>query len=296
MMMEAVLDANECVLIAQVRKAEASHKMDTTTNVLRGKHHQGPSTVVYLGDVAKALLAHLAHPETPTFPSPPGYNEQRWVMETTSSELHVRIESHPYWGFGLFTSGYLNIITLRGPLQARSRLVLDIISSLGQSPWEMAHARSAERFLAKHAPGLQLKNNERLWNNLRNAGRATLKEAIEQTVERHEALRSALNPNEEQRAWIEAFEDDLQMAWRAHAEDNAPGIERALARMEAAIIHLDPALEMPSEALRGRRFSSTALPTPRTFSEETVSASDLLEEDEVPFVDLSSSVAMREEE
>ena len=294
--METVLDANECVLIAQVRKAEASHKMDTTTHLLRGKHHQGPSTVVYLGDVAKALLAHLAHPETPTFPSPPGYNEQRWAMETTSSELHVRIESHPYWGFGLFTTGYLNIITLRGPLQARSRLVLDIISSLGQSPWEMAHARSAERFLTKHAPGLNLKDNERLWNNLRNAGRSTLKEAIEQTTQRQEVLRSSLKMNEEQRAWFDALEDDLQMAWKAHAEDNAPGIERALARMEAAIIHLDPAFETPSETFDGGRFSSTASPVGQPLHEEVVSASVLLENDEVPFVDLSSPASRSEEE
>ena len=294
--METVLDANECVLVAQVRKAEASHKMDTTTHLLRGKHHQGPSTVVYLGDVAKALLAHLAHPEAPSFPSPPGYNEQRWVMETTSSELQVRIESHPYWGFGLFTTGYLNIITLRGPLQARSRLVLDIISSLGQSPWEMAHVRSADRFLTKHSSGLNLKDNERLWNNLRDAGRSVLGEAIEQTTQRQEALRSSLKMDEKQRAWFDALEDDLQMAWKAHAEDNAPGVERALARMEAAIIHLDPGLETPFEAFQGGRFSSTATPASQPFQEEVVSASALLEEDEVPFVDLSSLDPRREEE
>ncbi|MGA0240604.1 MAG: hypothetical protein ACO3L7_04610, partial [Poseidonia sp.] len=115
-------------------------------------------------------------------------------------------------------------------------------------------------------------------------------------TQRQEALRSSLKMDEKQRAWFDALEDDLQMAWKAHAEDNAPGVERALARMEAAIIHLDPALETPFEAFQGGRFSSTATPASQPFQEEVVSASALLEEDEVPFVDLSSPDPRREEE
>ena len=35
------------------------------------------------------------------------------------------------------------------------------------------------------------------------------------------------------------IDEDLHMAWQAHAEDNAPGVERALARLEAVMIQLN---------------------------------------------------------
>ena len=111
--MNDILDPTECVLIAQVRKADASHCVETSTQLLRSKHFPGKSEVVYLGDMTTALLAHLTHPETPAFSQPPKYNEQRWILETRSSDLEVRIESAPYWAWGLLTSGYLNIIHLR---------------------------------------------------------------------------------------------------------------------------------------------------------------------------------------
>ena len=107
--MDDVLDASTSMLIAQVRKADASHKIDTTHQLLRGKHFSGPNKVVYLGDVAKALLAQLAHPDTPVFTEAPGYNEQRWTLVTNSGDLRVEVQSLPYWGWGLLTSGYLNL-------------------------------------------------------------------------------------------------------------------------------------------------------------------------------------------
>ena len=122
--MDQVLDAHRSVLIGQVRQADASHKFDTVHNLLRGKRFTGPSRVVYLGDVAQACLAQLTNAETPVFEEHPGYNEQRWSLRTTSGDLNVHIASHPYWAWGLMTSGYLNIITLEGPLAERARLVL----------------------------------------------------------------------------------------------------------------------------------------------------------------------------
>ena len=65
--MDEVLDASASILVAQVRQADASHKIDTTHQLLRGKHFTGPNRVVYLGDVSKALLAQLSHAETPVF-------------------------------------------------------------------------------------------------------------------------------------------------------------------------------------------------------------------------------------
>ena len=78
------------------------------------KHFNGPSRVVYLGDVSKTLLAQLSQLEKQVFHEGPGYNEQRWKMKTTSSGLTIDIHSTTYWGWGLLTSGYLNIISLRG--------------------------------------------------------------------------------------------------------------------------------------------------------------------------------------
>ena len=70
--MDDVLDPRRTVLVAQVRRANASHKFDTVNNLLRGKHFAGPHRVVYLGDVAQACLAQLTNAETPVFEEHPG--------------------------------------------------------------------------------------------------------------------------------------------------------------------------------------------------------------------------------
>ena len=54
---DEVVNATHSVLVAQVRHADASHKIDTAHQLLRGVHYSGPSRVVYLGDIAKAILA-----------------------------------------------------------------------------------------------------------------------------------------------------------------------------------------------------------------------------------------------
>lgn len=295
--MEEMLDPARCVLVAQVRRAEASHRMDSSAQLLRGRHFQGPSSVVYLGEVAQALLAHLAHPETPSFSEPPGYNEQRWTLETQSSELKVELQSRPYWGFGLFNSGYLNILTLTGPLDVRARLVLDIHSSLGQPPWEMAHSGSAERFLRRRHPSLTLKENERMWKSLRDVARANLDEAIERMAMRGATILASVEENENTKGWIEAFDEDTHMAKQALAEDNAPGVERALARMEATLIHLDPKAERAFVHAPEQRFATeegTSILHDGPVKPANQEAAALLEEDDIPFVDLSSGAGEEE--
>ena len=237
--MDDVLDASVSVLVAQVRQADASHKIDTAHQLLRGRHFNGPSNVVYLGDVAKALLSQLPHPETPEFTEAPGYNEQRWMLQTTSGDLKVSIVSRPYWAWGLFTTGYLNIIRLEGPVSSRARLVLDLTSSLGQSPWEMAHQRSARRWLLRHHGDISLKENERQWRNLFEAGRQALKEAIETMKLRCTTVLEQRGEDIDHDTWQGLLDEDLHMAHRALAEDNAPGVERALARLEASLIQLN---------------------------------------------------------
>ena len=295
--MEEVIDANASILVAQVRQADASHKIDTTHQLLRGKHFTGPSRVVYLGDVSKALLAQLSQPETPVFDEAPGYNEQRWKLKTTSSSLNIKIHSTAYWGWGLMTSGYLNIITLEGPLDERARLVLDMASSLGQSPWEMAHPNSAEKWLGRHEPTLSLKQNEQIWKALQQAARSNLNEAVERMREHIDTVWSEGIDDADE--WRTVIDDDLHMARQALAEDNAPGVERALARMEASLIQIksDPEanyIEAPTDVLSD---GSDRISDGKTKPVKTVELTqDLSAEDEVPFVDLTHLPSVDEEE
>ena len=295
--MDDVLDASTSMLIAQVRKADASHKIDTAHQLLRGRHFSGPSSVVYLGDVTKALLAQLPHPETPQFLEAPGYNEQRWVIRTTSGDLNVSVASRAYWGWGLLTSGYLNIITLEGPLSERARLVLDIVSSLGQSPWEMAHQRPAQKWLNRHLDGKALKENEREWRALFATGRHALNESIEAMKLRCDAALEHHGEDIDHATWQGLFDEDVHMAQRALAEDNAPGVERALARLEASLIQLNnqtpDELVMAPEAVVSDGSDLIDLST----EPSTAVAAAIMTEttEEVPFVDLAGNPSSEEE-
>ena len=295
--MDDVLDASVSVLVAQVRQADASHKIDTAHQLLRGRHFNGPSNVVYLGDVTKALLSQLPHPETPEFTEAPGYNEQRWMLQTTSGDLKVSIVSRPYWAWGLFTTGYLNIIRLEGPVSSRARLVLDLTSSLGQSPWEIAHQRSARRWLHRHHNGISLKENERQWRNLFETGRRALKEAIEAMKLRCSAVLEHRGEDIDHATWQGLLDEDVHMAHRALAEDNAPGVERALARLEASLIQLSSdgggeivvapktVVSDGTDVMDVSALSASALNL--EVNEESV--------DDVPFVDLTRNSSLEEE-
>ena len=293
---ENIIDATKSVLVAQVRRAEASHKIDTVDNLLRGKHFTGPSGIVYLGDLAGALLAQLPHPETPVFSESPGFNEQRWTLETTSGDLSVNIVSRPYWAWGLLSSGYLNVITLEGPLEERARLVLDTISALGQPPWEFAHQTSVSRWMRREASEINLKTNEQNWQNLYQAAREALLEAIENMKQKADGKLSTMTDS--QQAWMAAVEDDLYMARQALAEDNAPGVERALARLEATLIRMNGApqeghVQAPEVVMSdGSDVMDIVLET----SGGRTGPPDMYAEEEVPFVDLSNGSTPNEEE
>ena len=278
--MNDILDPTECVLIAQVRKADASHCVETSTQLLRSKHFPGKSEVVYLGDMTTALLAHLTHPETPAFSQPPKYNEQRWILETRSSDLEVRIESAPYWAWGLLTSGYLNIIHLRGPLEVRARLILDTVSSLGQPPWEFAHPKQATKHLHKHVNGLSVKENEQTWKAILEAARSSLASRIEAMDDRLQDPLSVLK-KKDLKEWKTLVDEDLHMAWQAHAEDNAPGVERALARLEATLIQLNGNVAHDSTSDAHASDESTT----ESYAQERV----LHGQDDIPFVDLTAN-------
>ncbi len=235
-------------VVAQVHRANASHKVEHSTNLLRPKGYSLPSNAVYLGDVAIALLANLSQPETPEFSQPPGFNEQKWMFSTQSGTLHVNVESRAYWGLGLFNSGYLNVIEITGPHEHRMRLLYDLRASVGRNLWEFKHRSSAGKWMAKHCHGATLDGNETTWLEALASAKGAFESSIEILEQRMAVVEKRMQePDdasdfvlEKAQVALTAAKLDIGMARKALAEENAPGLERALARAEAALIEADP--------------------------------------------------------
>ena len=124
-----------------------------------------------------------------------------------------------------------------------------------------------------------------------------MKETIEAMQLRCDDAISA-HGNDEQ-GWTDALRDDLHMARGALSEDNAPGVERALARVEAHLIQMSTEPEsgfIPApEAVHSD--GSDVFWTGRRGLGDRVERTLALEEKEtVPFVDLSGSSTNQEEE
>ena len=232
-------DPNTTVLFGQVRQATASHRVDLEHRLLRNRHFNGPHNVLYLGDLAAAVLGHLPHAETPVVDEIPGFNEQRWCISTQSGDLKVSIRSFPYWGWGLMTSGYLNMIRMEGPRAMKNRLALDVANALGQRPWEWVRPTKAERTMQRWLPQVNVKTNETTWKDLMEAGRADLVEHIHRHRDRWLELQPLVD-GDDQEALAVDIDDDLHAAQSALAEDRTAAVERALARVEANMMLLDP--------------------------------------------------------
>ena len=67
MMMNIDLNPERSILHAQVRKAKASHCVDESGHFLRPSTFKGPSSKVYLGDVAETLLRCSVVKQKPCF-------------------------------------------------------------------------------------------------------------------------------------------------------------------------------------------------------------------------------------
>jgi|TARA_B110000459_G_scaffold200949_1_gene250493 hypothetical protein len=235
-------------IFAQVLRASASHKVEQESQLLRPKGYTLPSNAVYLGDVMTALLANLSQPDTPHFPQPPGFNEQRWTLTTQSGPLGIRVESHAYWGFGLFNSGYLNVIELTGPYAQRMRLMFDLKASIGRNPWEFQHRNAAVKWLAKNDPTSTVEGNEARWREGLKAAHHEFEASIEVIEQRSKTVEKRMKAEKNSQEWVlekaqvafTSAQCDLDIARNALADENAPGLERALARVEAALIEADP--------------------------------------------------------
>jgi hypothetical protein len=275
------------VVYAQVGHAKANHRVENDTGFLRPKSFSLPSKVVYLGDVATHALAYLEHPETPHFSEPPQFNEQKWTFQTQSGGLGLTISSESYWGFGLFNSGYLNRIVLKGSPQSYARLLFDLSASLGHRPWEFIHSSSARKYLSKQDGDVSLESNEKAWKRAFETARSIFDEQLFMVGEQGKAVQKRMKNTPDSNDWtakkaevaIKHADYDLEVARGALADGNAPGFERAVARAEAYFIEADPdgniaySMESLYEIPQGQILSHTTI-------DEGVSFVDLTSNDE----------------
>ena len=212
--MQGGFDPATSVLHAQVRRAGPNHGHDEEGNI-RPKAHPANISTVYLGDIASTLLKVIPGLETPKMEKRPGFNEQSWKFSANSGDLRLTIESKSYWGFGLITKCYFNTITLDGPLETRSRIIFDLAAALPHNPWEFSMNGSFVRKIGS------IRENEEAWKSHLLRAREDLSELIE-------AVKDAKGDSNE-----------IEIARNALADDNAPGVMRALARLEADSIDVD---------------------------------------------------------
>ena len=233
------MDPVKSILHAQVRNAGPTHGYDQE-GFLRPKAHPANISAVYLGDVAQTLLKVMKGNSTPTMVQKPGFDEQRWEFTTRSGDVVMNVRSFSYWGFGLLTRCYANTISLEGPLEERARVVFDLVAALPHKPWELSWRG---RFNSKVANSDE---NTESWLSHIGRARTDLNELIEATK------------------LAKGDCEDIEIARNALADDNAPAVLRALARIEAESIDIEVE-EVHPDGITLK-----------------------IDEEEIPFVDLSS--------
>lgn len=282
----------DVVLLCQVASAKAEHCVETATGLLRRANFPGESRVVYLGNVAGAIIRAMESPETPEFIEAPGYNEQKWRLKTTSGAMSVTISSEPYWGFGLFTSGYLNTVEISGPINIIARLIFDLDASLATSPWQFKHTRSVNKYLAKNYPSTSIEANEKTWRSLISQCKNDSNEMIHVMTQAVDNVEQKISMVNDFQGWskdkalvnIAAARYDLIIAKEALADRNMPSVERALARIEAALIEANPDHAMNED---DGEFSIDKSLQKISFDEDLVIKS--VDDESIPLIDLTES-------
>ena len=282
----------DVVLLCQVSSAKAEHCVETATGLLRRANFPGESRVVYLGNVAGGIIRAMESPETPEFIEVPGYNEQKWRLKTTSGAMSVTISSEPYWGFGLFTSGYLNMVEISGPINIIARLIFDLDASLATSPWQFKHTRAVSKYLAKNYPQISIEANEKTWLSLIDQCKNDSNEMIHIMTQAVDNIEQKVNAVNEIQGWskdkalvnIAAARYDLDIAKEALEDRNMPSVERALARIEAALIEANPDHAMNED---DGVFNIDKSLEKISFDEDLVIKS--VDDESIPLVDLTES-------
>jgi hypothetical protein len=290
-------------LFAQVRSGNPEMKIDRDGR-LRHSNYPGTEGSLYLGDVGDALLRCFGAHEPPRVTEIPGFDQQIWRIVVSDPELTVTLESRSYWGFGLFSSCFLNSIQMNGPLNRRARLIFDLCAALGRNPWEAKWLGWFAKATETSATAEKTK-----WEALIERGRTDLIDSIEAVRSKARDLEKKLPALAEDAAkgWeIEfALEEinralsECDMANDALHDRSATGVERALARAEAHIIEADPRTEVAAQHSGGSvleemaaieaddlDFSDTILELDE-LPQEVEMNQDAIEQDNIPFVDLS---------
>jgi len=247
----STLDAVKTVLWAQVRKAkdEFGIEMNGETGILRPANHPSASGSIILGDVMAMLMRVFGAHAPPRIMELPGFDEQRWRIEFGDEVVWVEVASRPYWGLGLLASSFLNQIIIRGPLERRCRLVLDLCSAMGRPLWEPMRRKKWAR-----VTGMDTKTHSEEWNRHMNQCRTALRLEIEKRESRIAEMKKKLVglgkdefPDFDRRSAAAAIERalrDVDVSSKALHEDNAAALERAFARIDTALIEADPEKEV----------------------------------------------------
>lgn len=297
------LNSKESLLHAQVRSGDPEMKIDVDGR-LRHANFPGAEGSLYLGDIGDALLRCFGVHEPPRVTEIPGFDQQIWRVVISDVELSVTIESRPYWGFGLFSSCFLNSIHMVGPLNRRARLVFDLCASLGRNPWE---AKWMGRFIK--STNISADVEKYTWESLIERGQADLNDSIDAVrskaheLEKELPLLAELAPD----GWegdlaleeIGAALAECDVASDALHDRSAAGVERALSRAESHLIEADPRTEVAAQYSGGDVLEEMAAieaddidlaETILEFEElpeDAVRTHDAIAKEDIPFIDLS---------
>ena len=252
------MEEGKFVLWAQVRTGTPQMKVDNE-GMLRPNGWPEGGSLVFLGDVAQAILSSLGPHSPPEFIERPGFDEQRWTMSAQSNELKILMRSESYWGFGLFARCYLNKIEIIGTRNDAARIAFDILSSLGRDPWLTTFP-----FAFRRKTGLSTNDHQAKWTELINAGKYELSENIEVIADRYRKLMGKVDTIG--KSHLLEVDRNITIARQALHDRNAPAVSRALSRAEKGLILADP----------------------KTRSDLEEQIKEYLDE-EIPFIDLTES-------
>ena len=269
-------DPNRSLLFAQVISGEPEMRIDEG-NYLRNIGWQGKTTTVFLGDIANVSLRSLGPHDPPKFSKRPDYDEQQWVLNSSSGELKISIKSASYWGFGLWAKCFYNEIELIGPLSLRARCVHDIMAALGRNPWEASRVKSFEKIT-----NASLTEHGECWRELSKYARNEMEEEI--LIVENE-IKGLIGTDPEIEIILDNAKIALEDARAALLDRNAPAVERALGRAITALVEANPDTEVRSSEIESIVSKSTVNQHQNT---KEINASDLLNND-IDFVDLTES-------
>ncbi len=258
------------ILWMQVKNGKP--QMKCIDGLLRPNEYPEKGSKILLGDVTSTLIKISGPHDSIQFTNPPSFDEQRWSLELISSELNINIESFPYWGFGLFSSCYLNKVELKGSLIRRAKLIFDLVASLGRNPWEPKFTFFWEKVTKN---GTSKHRDE--WLKLLNFAKNGMEEEIEEInsryliVEKNTKEAKLFPPGwdqENSKMSLKEVKKHIEIARQALHDQNAGGLKRALDRAEAKLIEADPLVGLQNEELlQGQNLET-------------------LEIDNIPFLDL----------